>query len=100
MWIIDIIIEILTQLFRAGANEAQKRSAALPPPSPPVATTAARPMPPPAAASIPQPGLQTLVTNTSQDPDYERSGWRAAATVFILIILVALVVFWLVSVVK
>ncbi len=99
MWIIDIIIEILTQLFRAGANEAQKRSSALPPPAPPVATTAARPVPPP-SASIPPPSLQALVSNTSQDPDYERSGWRTAATVFIVMLLVALVVFWLVNVVK
>jgi len=103
MWIVDILIDILTQLFRAGVDAAQERADAAPPVSPPPPGMTPSPrLPQQSGGGIP--GLPTTrqptYQSTSQDPDYERTPWRRLLSIMILLVISALIVFWLLSVLR
>ena len=100
MWMVDILIEILTHLFQAGVDAAQKRADAAPPIAPPPSIAPAPQRPPQqSGASIPglPPTRHPTYRSTSEDPDYERTPWRTAVTWLGLLLLVGMgIAFWVI----
>ena len=104
MWVVDILIDILTQLFHAGVEASQRRADESPPvsPAPPGMEPQSQRLPHQGGGGIPglPPTRQPTYQSTSQDPDYERTPWRRLLSIFILLVISALIVFWLLSVLR